>query len=75
MTYDNYFQKNPGNAPDVCQTLVSMRLNSCLMYYAGVSDEAQLSALDYKKVFTDYLLSHGMPPEQLQMLVEALTTS
>jgi hypothetical protein len=30
------------------------------MYYAGISDEAQLPNVDYAKAFSDYLLSHGM---------------
>jgi hypothetical protein len=43
------------------------------MYYAGIDNEAQLKNLDYKKVFTDYLLSHGMSRQQLDALVLALT--
>ena len=73
VTYDNYFGVTPEKDRDVCNALVSLRLNSCLMYYAGIDNEAQLKNLDYKKVFTDYLLSHGMSRQQLDALVLALT--
>ena len=60
-------------APALCNTLVSLRLNTCLMYYAGVDDEAQLPNVDYEKAFTNYLLSHGMSRQQLDALIQALT--
>lgn len=43
------------------------------MYYAGVSDEAQLPNVDYAKAFSAYLLSHGMNHQQLDALIQALT--
>jgi len=73
ITYDNYYQITPENDRDVCNTLISLKLNPCLMYYAGVSDEAQLANIDYAKAFSDYLLSHGMSQQQLDALVQALT--
>ena len=73
ITYDNYFHINPGNNPELCNTLVSLRLNTCLMHYAGISDEAQLPKADYEKAFSSYLLSHGMSQQQLDALVRALT--
>ena len=73
ITYDNYFHINPGNNPELCNTLVSLRLNTCLMHYAGISDEAQLPKADYAKAFSSYLLSHGMSQQQLDALVRALT--
>ena len=73
ITYDNYYQITPEKNPDVCNTLVSLRLNTCLMYYAGVDDEAQLPGVDYAKAFSNYLLTHGMSQEQLDALVQALT--
>ena len=73
ITYNNYYQITPENDRDVCNTLVSLRLNTCLMYYADVNDEAQLPYVDYAKAFSDYLLSHGMSPQQLDALVQALT--
>jgi hypothetical protein len=42
------------------------------MYYAGISDEAQLPNVDYAKAFSDYLLSHGMNQQQLDALIQAL---
>ena len=48
-----------------------MKLNPCLMFYAGVSDEAQLPNVDYVKAFSNYLLSHGMSRQQLDALVQA----
>ena len=72
ITYDNYYQKTPEKDRSVCNALVSLRLNTCLMYYAGVSDEASLPGIDYAKTFTAYLLSHGMSPEQLDALLKAL---
>lgn len=74
ITYNNFFHLNPGNSPELCNTLVSLRLNTCLMYYAGVSDEAQLPNVDYAKAFSAYLLSHGMNHQQLEALIQVLTT-
>ena len=71
ITYLNYFKITPEKNLDVCNTLVSMKLNPCLMFYAGVSDEAQLPNVDYVKAFSDYLLSHGMSRQQLDALVQA----
>ena len=73
ITYDNYYHINPTISPALCNTLVSLRLNTCLMYYAGVDDEAQLPNVDYEKAFTNYLLSHGMSRQQLDALIQALT--
>ena len=73
ITYDNYYHINPTISPALCNTLVSLRLNTCLMYYAGVDDEAQLPNVDYEKAFTYYLLSHGMSRQQLDALIHALT--
>ena len=73
ITYNNFFHLNPGNSPELCNTLVSLRLNTCLMYYAGVNDEAQLPNVDYAKVFSAYLLSHGMNHQQLDALIQVLT--
>ena len=75
ITYDNYYQITPVKDPALCNTLVSLRLNTCLMYYAGVTDEAQLPEVDYAKAFASYLLSHGMSQQQLDALVQALTVS
>ena len=74
ITYNNFFHLNPGNSPELCNTLVSLRLNTCLMYYAGVKDEAQLPNVDYAKAFAAYLLSHGMNHQQLDALIQVLTT-
>ena len=59
----------------MCNTLVSLKLNPCLMYYAGVSDEAQLPDVDYAKAFADYLLAHGMSHQQLDALIQILTAN
>lgn len=75
ITYDNYYRINPAKNPDLCNTLVSLRLNTCLMYYAGVSDEARLPETDFAKSFSDYLLSHGMSSQQLDALIQVLTCS
>jgi hypothetical protein len=60
--------------PDLCNTLVSLRLNTCLMHYAGVSDEAALPNVDYAKAFASYLVSHGMSQQQVELLIRALVT-
>ena len=73
ITYYNYYQITPETDRDVCNTLLSLNLNPCLMFYAGIDDEAHLPNVDYAKVFSDYLLSHGMSHEQLDALVQALT--
>ena len=73
VTYDNYYYINPAKDPVLCNTLVSLRLNTCLMFYANVSDEAQLPNIDYAKAFSSYLLSHVMTQQQLDALVHALT--
>ena len=58
----------------MCNTLVSLRLNTCLMHYAGVGDEAKLPDVKYAEAFSGYLLSHGMSRAQLDALTGALTT-
>ena len=73
ITYNNYFQINPTQDHDLCSTLVSLRLNTCLMFYAGVDDEAQLPNVDYAKAFSNYLFSHGMSHQQVDALVQVLT--
>ena len=72
VTYDNYYGKNPDTEPSICHTLLSLRLNPCLMYYAGVDNEALLSDVDFSKAFSNYLLSHGMTQQQLEALLLAL---
>ena len=72
VTYYNYYSVTPEKDRDACNTLISLRLNPCLMYYAGISDEAQLPNVDYAKAFSDYLLSHGMNKQQLDALIQAL---
>ncbi|MDO4993518.1 MAG: tyrosine-protein phosphatase [Bacteroidales bacterium] len=73
ITYNNYYRITPEKNPDVCNTLVSLRLNTCLMYYASVSDDSQLPNVDFAKAFSEYLLTHGMSKEQLDALVQVLT--
>lgn len=73
ITYDNYYGVNPKNKPEVCNTLVSIRLNECLMHYANIDDESALPMVDFSKAFADYLLSHGMNEEEVRALVSALT--
>ena len=69
-----HYQYTPDNNPQFCNTLVSLRLNPCLMHYAGVDDESQLPDTDYAQAISSYLLSHGMSQQQLDALVQALTT-
>lgn len=73
ITYDNFYKVNPIKDPDLCNTLVSLRLNTCLMHYAGVDEETQLPDVDFSKAFASYLLAHGMSQEQLDALIKALT--
>ena len=73
ITYDNYYRITPATDADVCNALVSLRLITCLMYYAGVDDEAQLPYVDYAKAFSDYLLSHGMTRQELDALIQAFS--
>ena len=73
ITYDNYYDVNPQKDRDVCNTLLSLKLNPCLMYYAGINDEAQLPDVDYAKAFSSYLLSHGMSRQEIDALIQALT--
>ena len=75
ITYANYYHITPEENPDLCNSLVSLRLNTCLMYYAGVDDESLLPDIDYAKAFSDYLLSHGMTLQQIDALVQALTVN
>lgn len=73
VTYYNYYGITPQTDADVCNTLLSLRLNPCLMHYAGISDEAQLLKVDFAKAFANYLLTHGMSQQQLDALIQALT--
>ena len=75
VTYDNYYKVNPKNKPETCAILTKLKLNPCLRYYAGVSDETQLPDVDYAKAFASYLLSHGMSQQQIDALVKALTVN
>ena len=75
ITYDNYYGVNPQKDRDVCNTLLSLRLYPCLMYYADIKDEAQLPNVDYAKAFSNYLLSHGMSSEQVDALIKVLTVT
>ena len=72
LTYYNYFDKTPQKDSDVCNALVSLRLNTCLMHYAGVSDESKLPEVNYSVAFSSYLFSHGMSQAQLNALIQAL---
>lgn len=74
ITYNNFYQITPAKDRDVCNTLVSLKLNPCLMYYADINDEAQLPNVNYAKAFSEYLLSHGMNQQQLDALVQVLTS-
>ena len=71
----NFYWMTPEDAPDVCNTLVTLRLNPCLMFYAGISDETQLPDIDFAQAFTNFLLTHGMSQDQIDALVSALTTN
>ena len=75
ITYNNSYKITPEKDRDLCNTLVSLRLNTCLMFYAGVNDEAQLPNVDYAKAFSNYLLSHGMNSQQLEALIKVLTVN
>ncbi|MBO6168995.1 MAG: tyrosine-protein phosphatase [Bacteroidales bacterium] len=72
ITYKNYYGKTPEKDSNVCSTLVSLRLNPCLMYYASISDEAKLPETDFVTSFSTYLLSQGMTSKQLEALIQAL---
>lgn len=73
ITYYNYYGVTPEKDPDVCKTLLTLNLNPCLMFYAGVDDEAQLKDIDYAKAFSEYLLANGMSQQQLDALIGVLT--
>ena len=74
-TYDNYYEVTPAKDPGVCEALLTLRLNPCLMHYAGVSDETLLPGTDYAKACSAFLLAHGMSQQQLDALLQALTAS
>ena len=75
VTYDNYYGITPAIDADVCNALVSLRLNTCLMFYAGIDDESQLPRVDFATAFANYLLTHGMTRQELDALIHALTTA
>ena len=75
VTYYNFYLMTPEDAPEVCNTLVTLRLNPCLMFYAGISDETLLPDVDFAQAFTNFLLTHGMSQDQIDALVSALTTN
>lgn len=45
------------------------------MFYAGIDDELQLPRVDFATAFADYLLTHGMTRQELDALIQALTTA
>jgi len=71
----NFYWMTPEDAPDVCNTLVTLRLNPCLMFYASISDETLLPDIDFAQAFTSFLLTHGMSQDQIDALVSAMTTN
>jgi hypothetical protein len=73
VTYHNYYRITPENAPDICNALVSLRLHTCLMYYAGITNEDELPDVDYADAFSRFLLAHGMSRQQLDALIKALS--
>jgi hypothetical protein len=73
-TYYNYYKITPENNSELCNTLVSLRLNTCLTHDAGVSDESQLPDIDYAQAFSNDLISHGMSRQQMDAWVHVLTT-
>lgn len=75
ITYYNYYGITAETDRDVCNTLLTLNLNPCLMFYAGVSDEAQLKNVDYAQAFSNYLLTHGMSQQQLDALIQVLTVA
>ncbi len=72
-TYDNYYSVTPDNDPDVCRALVDLRLDPCIMYYAGINDENLLPEVNYAEAFSAFMLEHGMTQPQLDALIQALT--
>ncbi len=72
-TYENYYFITPTSSPDVCRTLLKLRLHPCLMYYAGVDDETLLPDVNYAETFGTFMLEHGMTQQQLDALLQALT--
>ena len=72
-TYENYYFVTPDKDPSVCRTLLDLRLDPCLMYYAGINDENLLREVDYAQAFSAFLLGHGMTRPQLDALIQALT--
>ena len=74
VTYHNYYNVNTTSNPETCDALVTLKLNPCLLHYADVTDEALLPSIDYAKAFAAYLLSHGMSQQQLDALVQVLTS-
>ena len=72
VTYSNYYRVTPADDLPLCNTLVSLRLDPCLMHYADVTDDALLPEVDYAEAFARYLLSHGMTRPELDALLQAL---
>lgn len=73
ITYDNYYHVNPTDNKKACDALLLLRLNPCLRFYAGVDDDARLPAVDYRKSFSEFLLSHGMNRQELDKLIQEFT--
>lgn len=73
-TYENFYKITPEKDPAVCNALLTLRLNWCLMYYTNADDEAQLPDIDYAEALSNYLLAHGMIQPEIDALIEALTT-
>ena len=74
-TYENYYFITPLKDPNVCRTLLTLRLNPCLMYYAGIDNEALLPDVNYAETFAAFVLEHGMTRQQLEALIQVLTRS
>ncbi|MBQ9705998.1 MAG: tyrosine-protein phosphatase [Paludibacteraceae bacterium] len=72
-TYENYYFITPTDSPDVCRTLLALRLNPCLMYYAGIDNEALLPDVNFAEAFAAFMLEHGMTRQQLDSLIQTLT--
>lgn len=75
VTYSNYYHLSLDKKEDmdVCQQFVELRFKPYVMSCCKITNEADLTSVDLKKGYTQYLLSYGMTQPQIDAIVTSLT--
>ena len=73
-TYDNYYGITRESEPSKYDAIVDLHPNGMLRFLAGADKEADLTSIEYAQPARDYLKAAGMTDEQIDTLVDRLTS-